>query len=628
MCGIYGELALRRGHPVGLAGNAATDLLAHRGPDERATWSRDGIFLGVRRLSIIDLATGQQPVWNEDQTCCIVYNGELYNFVELRRELEGRGHRFRTRSDTEVLLHAYEEWGLGCLGRFNGMFAFAVWDERERLLFLARDRIGEKPLYVYRDADRLVFASEIKAMLANGAVPRRLNARGLANYLAFGHGVAPETIYERIEKLRPAHYLVAQDGEVRIAEYWDVPNEREPVASREEYAERIRELLEDSVRRRLAADVPVGVLLSGGIDSAAVTAFAARSRRDAVETFTLGFGLGRTYDERADALTVARATGANHHELLADSADLVGTVRTLAYHYDEPFADPAAVPLYLVSRLAREHVKVVLTGDGGDELFGGYRRYAADGIARHYQRLPSVLTNRVVPSVVGRLPGLRRTKRAAATLGIEDAPRRHAGWLVLFDSASRRELLHPDVSAALLDYDAVSGYERRYAASCGRATDRLNRLMYVDLKTWLADDYMEKTDKATMACGLEPRLPLLDHRLVELAFAVPGSYKVRGFSLKRILKDALEGVVPPTVLRKPKHGFAVPLDRWFRRELKSFAFDVLFDDATRRRGYINPSAVTRMWREHMNGARVEADRLWALLNLELWARAYLDGEAV
>jgi asparagine synthase (glutamine-hydrolysing) len=633
MCGIYGQLSLSTNNQISASAKAALDSLTHRGPDERGMWQDDDVFLGVCRLSIIDLIGGQQPIWNESNTCCLVYNGELYNFLDLRPELEAKGHVFRTRSDTEVILHAYEEWGPDCLRRFNGMFAIAIWDGRRRSLFLARDRIGEKPLYYYRDSHQLVFASEIKAILGDPSVPKQMNLRGLANFLAFGHAVAPETIYKNIYKLLPGHYFIAKDGHIQIVQYWDVGEEpqlpTEAVLVEEEYVERILSLLDDSVRRRIIADVPVGAFLSGGVDSSTIVTLMQRHATGPVKTFSLGFSIGGAYNELSDARRVAEYLGTDHHELQVEHVDLVQTLRTLVYHYDEPFGDPAGFPLYLLSRFAHEHVKVVLAGDGGDELFGGYRRYAADQLASLYRFLPRVLTNMWVPALVNRLPRLRRIKRAVQTLPITDPARRYVAWLVLFTPEMQAELLRPDVYTAVADHDPAWPYPYHYARLNGcTAADHLNRLMYVDLKTLLVDAYMEKTDKATMACSLEARLPLLDHRLVELAFQIPGRYKIRGWSTKRIFKQAVSRLIPPGVLRKPKHGFAVPIDPWFRGDLKSFTFEVLLDERTRRRGYFNISVVERLWREHVEGRHVWDEYLWLLLNFELWHRIYLDGEGV
>ena len=630
MCGIYGEL-----NPAGVnstLAEEATERLRHRGPDEGGSWLGEAVFLGMRRLSIIDLAGGQQPIWNEEGTRCIIFNGELYNFLDLRPELLAKGHLFRSESDTEVVLHSYDEWGVDCLKRFNGMFAFAIWDKVKEELFVARDRIGEKPLYYYRAGPRLLFSSEIKAILTDPTVPRELNPRGLTNFLTFGHSVAPETIYKNIFKLLPGHYFIASGTGFAIREYWDVGDDAETVPSRDaftedDYAKAILELLDDSVRRRIVADVPVGAFLSGGVDSSAIVALMKRHASGPVKTFSLGFSIGGAYNELAEARRIARHFGTEHHELNVEHADLVETLRTLVYHYDEPFGDAASFPLYLLSRFARDHVKVVLSGDGGDELFGGYRRYAVDRFAQTYQRLPQFLTRRLIPAIAGKLPRLRRTKRAFETLPIRNPALRYAGWLTLFTPEMLTDLLAPGIAddghntfAPYLHY-----YERAKRLPC---SDHLNRLMYVDLKTWLPDAYLEKADKATMACSLEARLPILDHRLAELAFQIPGRFKIRGRSLKRIFKRALEGIIPAEVLRRPKHGFAVPTDPWFRGELKEFTFDVLLDGRARARGYFNSKVIERLWGEHTEGRHVWDAQLWLLLNFELWHRLYLDGDSL
>ena len=632
MCGIFGYLS---SDPIPDLCSEALSRISHRGPDESGQWQDSNVFLGIRRLSIIDVAGGQQPIWNQEHSCCIVYNGELYNFLDLRQELAGLGHIFRTRSDTEVILHAYEQWGSDCLRRFNGMFAFAIWDSRRRVLFLARDRIGEKPLYYYCDSRRFIFASEIKAILADQSVPRQLNSRGLTNFLAFGHAVAPETIYQNVYKLLPGHYLITEPGSIRFrsVEYWDVGQDPQvpagAVLSEDDYADRILSLLDDSVRRRLIADVPVGAFLSGGVDSSAVVALMKRHANGPVKTFSLGFKIGGKYDELPDAYRVAKLLGTEHYELRLDHADLVQTLRTLVYHYDEPFGDPAGFPVYQLSRFAREHVKVVLTGDGGDELFGGYVRYALDQLASVYGLLPTALAEGRIPALLQRVPKLRRLASVARRLAITDPAARYSAWLTHATPELRAQLLHPDVLAAANGHDpswAVSHYYRNLNGAT--AADHLNRMMYVDLKTLLADAYMEKTDKATMACSLEARSPFLDHRLVELAFQIPGRFKIRGRSTKRILKRGLRHLLPDGTLGRAKQGFAVPIEHWFRGELQAFTFEVLLDDRTRRRGYFNMDTVERLWREHGAGYHRWHEHLWLLLNFELWHRLYLDREAV
>jgi asparagine synthase (glutamine-hydrolysing) len=633
MCGIFGRVSLADLRHQAVSINDALQAIHHRGPDEGGQWTGEGVSLGMRRLSIIDLAGGQQPIWNEDHSCCIVYNGELYNYKELRPQLEALQHVFRTNSDTEVILHAYEQWGVECLRRFNGMFAFAIWDKRARSLFVARDRLGEKPLYYYQAGDELIVASEIKALLADGSIPRTINPRGLANYLTFGHASAPETIYQGIFKLRPGHYLLARGGSVQIAQYWDVGSEPQLPAgaklSEQEYADRVLALLEDAVRRRMIADVPVGAFLSGGVDSSAVTALMRRYGTGPLTTFSLGFKAPDSYNELSDARRVARLLGTEHHELMVEEFDLIKTVRTLVYHYDEPFGDPANIPVYLLSRFAREHVKVVMTGDGGDELFGGYKRYVADQLApvvgwlQHLPLAPALIAS------LERLPVKGKLQRTLRALPIADPARRYAAMTAFFSPALQEELLTPLMLGAVGDHDPASSYVRSYNRLNGSsAADHLNRLMYVDLKGWMVDLYLEKTDKASMAASIEARVPFLDHRLVELAFQIGSRHKIRGLETKRVLKRALRGIVPQEILHKPKHGFDVPLKPWLRSGLQGFMREVLLDQRVRRRGIFNIALVERMLSEHYEGRQIWDLHLWLLLNFELWARIYLDGEAV
>jgi asparagine synthase (glutamine-hydrolysing) len=628
MCGIFGIVSDNPQHFAHADRQLRT--IIHRGPDEEGSWKGDGVYLGSRRLSIIDLTTGRQPIFNEDRTLCIVYNGELYNFLDLRPQLESHGHVFATHSDTEVVLHAFEQWGIDCLRRFNGMFAFAVWDTRKRRLVIARDRIGEKPLYYYVARDRIVFGSEIKAIVADPTVPRVVSRKGLVNYLTFGHSSFPDTMYEGIFKLPPGHYMTIEGGKTDIRQYWDVGDEpQEPVrpdAGEEEVSTRILDLLDDSVRRRMIADVPVGAFLSGGVDSSAVVALMKRHATGPVKTFSLGFTIGGAYNELPDARRVARYLGTEHHELQVDHVDMVGTLLKLVYHYDEPYGDAANFPLYLISEFARKHVKVVLAGDGGDELFGGYRRFVADQYAGRYQMLPSFLSRGLIPALAGALPRLRRTKRILTTLPIRDPARRAASWLEVFTPDMRRGLLLPAIQEVLGDYDPTWQYAHFYNRTGGHRPplDHLNRMMYVDLKTWLADVYMEKVDKATMAVSLEGRLPILDHRLVELAFQIPSSYKIRGGATKQILKKAVAHLLPPEVLSKPKHGFAVPTDPWFRGALRDFVYETLTDPRTKARGYFDSGYVERLYRLHREGKEVYDTPLWLLLNLELWHRTFID----
>ena len=621
MCGIYGRLE-RHGPLV----RSTADLLAvrrleHRGPDDDGVWCGARAFLGMRRLSVIDVGGGHQPIGNEDGSIQVVYNGEIYNFRELRAELEAHGHRFVTRSDTEVIVHGYEEWGEAVLDRLNGMFALALWDGRSDTLLVARDRLGVKPLYYYVDPGRLIFASEIKAILAHPDVPRDVDPTGLLNYFAYGHAVGEQTIYRGIRKLLPGHLLRVRGHAIETRVWWNPVPGALTAMSLAECAAEVRRLLEDSVRLRLIADVPLGAFLSGGLDSSAVVAIMARQMDRPVQTFAIGFEFGAEFNELPDARLVSAHIGTAHHELVIRPRDLVDTLQTLVYHFDEPFGDAACFPTYLVSRLARQHVTVALTGEGGDELFGGYRRYLAARWIGMLRRATGGLAGPVMSPFLA-LPRFRRVKKLVEAAGTRGEAARYAGFLRVFSDEALRDLLDARYEQAAQAYDALDVYRRHFLDA--RAADELNRYMYVDMKTWLADTYLEKVDKTSMAVSLEARVPLLDYRLVEFALTIPSSFKMRGGVTKRVLREAVRDLLPERTMRKPKHGFAVPTDPWFRGELKQFAFDVLLDPSTRRRGYVRTAEVERLWDEHQQGREVRNSHLWLLLNFELWARQYLD----
>ncbi len=623
MCGIYGRLDLASPQIAPLeADRAAIALLRHRGPDDEGHWYGSRVCLGIRRLSVIDLSTGHQPMFNEDGRVAVVYNGEIYNYIELREELQSRGHRFTTDSDTEVIVHGWEEWGEKVAERLNGMFAFAVWDERRRVLWLVRDRLGIKPLYYrHEQGRRLLFASEIKAILAHADVPREVEEKGLLNFMAYGHAVAPDTMYRGIRKLLPGHAVRVENGHVAEYAWWEaIPGEVEP-HSEDEWVRRVRSLLEDSVRRQMVADVPVGAFLSGGVDSSAVVALMTRNTGRRVHTFAVGFEYGGAYNELPDSRRVAAHLGTEHHEILVKPAQLPEMLQTLIYYFDEPFGDAACFPTYLVSQLARHHVTVALTGEGGDELFGGYRRYRAD---RWLQILSPILSrdHGVLARIAGAVPRFRRLKKLVQAGGIPDDATRYSTLLRVFTDNLLQEVIDARLAQAAVAYDAVAAYRRHLATATG--AEHMTRLMYVDMKTWLADTYLEKVDKTSMAVSLEARVPLLDHRLVELSLRIPARLKITSRDTKRIFKRAVADLLPPETLQKPKHGFAVPTDPWFRGELRQFAYDVLLDTRSRQRGFFRPEIVERLWREHQTGREVRDSHLWLLLNFELWARRFLD----
>lgn len=624
MCGICGRLNFNSRPVEADVIERMSGILAHRGPDDEGVYAKGPLGLGHRRLSIIDLETGHQPMADRRQKVWIVYNGEIYNFPSLKKTLLAKGYPFITQSDTEVILAAYEYYGPECLEHLQGMFAFALWDEDKQRLFLARDRLGIKPLYYYLDKDKIAFASEIKALLCDPEVPREINRKGLFNFFSYGHAVAPDTIYQEIKKLLPGHYLICErDGRYQLNQYWDCP----PVVDDEDrgedgYCAEINELVEKAVSSHLLSDVPVGAFLSGGIDSSAIVAFMSRIMDRPVTTFSVGFRGPNFFSELDDARYVADYFGTDHHEIEVDEEDLIETLESLVYHYDEPFGDAAGLPTYLVSRLARQHVKVVLTGEGSDELFGGYRRYSIERLSPYYSKLPSSIRNGLLQRGIHLFPRLRRTKKALTVMDVEDPAERYGSWLLVYDLPLLQDLFHPDLMSELKKYDPFWPYRIYYASG---DADRLSRIFYVDQKTWLVDGYLEKGDKATMAVGLEARVPFLDHPLVEFVARIPSRYKIKGLTTKYILKKAMKGILPARVLRKRKHGFSVPIDPWIRGRLRRYSQEILLDTKTLNRGFFKKKTVERLLSDHLRGKEVYDTHLWLLLNFELWQRRFMDG---
>lgn len=624
MCGICGKFSLEAKQSVNSSLiEQMSNVLTHRGPDDAGFLVDKEGGLGFRRLSIIDLSqAGHQPMSNEDDSVWIVFNGEIYNYQDLRNDLIVKGHQFKSRTDTEVILHLYEEYGPTCVEKLNGMFAFAIWDKPRRKLMLARDRLGIKPLYYTYRNGTLWFASEIKSILADPDIPRSINPRGLVNYVTYGHAVAPETMYQDIFKLLPGHILLYDAQGVKLSQYWQVPS-FQPGKDRGEdyYVEQLKALLTDSVRVRLMSDVPLGVFLSGGVDSSAIVGLMSQQVSNPVKTFSLGFEFGGIYNELADARVVAQCFATDHHEFVVESPDLLNTIETLVWHYDEPFGDPAAFPVYLLSKFAREHVTVVLTGEGGDELFGGYRRQAAEQFAAWYQTIPAPARSFLGKKVIGSLPRLRRAKTLLNVLHIEDDPSRLSAWHAVFEPSMCAALLAEPWLEEVNGYSPTSIYEQLYNLEM----NSLDNKLYSDLAVYLPDTFLEKTDKATMAVSLEARVPILDHRLVEFACAIPTKYKLSGTKLKKVFRKAVSDLLPESIINKPKRGFAVPLDYWFRGSLRAFAQDVLLDHKTRTRGYFDQSYVDRLLTEHQNGQEVRDEHLWLLINFELWHRQFIDG---
>ncbi len=620
MCGIAGIVYSHRDARVSEdALRRMCQSLHHRGPDDEGYYAVGGAGLGMRRLSIIDVAHGHQPIFNEDRTCVIVFNGEIYNHHDVRRELEQRGHRYSTSSDTETILHAYEEYGDACVEHLRGMFTIAIWDIPRRRLFLARDRLGKKPLYytVPSGPDgRLVFASELKAIAALGDVERRVDPQGLADYVAWGYVPDPRTIYEGIAKLPPAHYLVYEEGRVHVQKYWDVTYAPvETPGPEKKYVDRALDILDEAVRIRLESEVPLGAFLSGGTDSSIVVALMARHTRGRVKTFSIGFE-EHEYNELPYARAVAQHFGTEHYEEVV-RPDAVGDVLHLVRQFDEPFADSSMIPTYYVSRAARRHVTVALSGDGGDELFAGYLRYIENAAVRGANRVPAGLRDAVLRPLAAALPaGTKGIDRLRDMSGNRDEQYvRHMThglsltYREVFSEAFLERLAAPDPSHVARPFlDAVRGM------------DPLSRRQYLDTHTYLPGDILTKVDRASMMVSLEARAPVLDHKLAEFAATIPAELRMKGMTTKYILKKVAERLMPPELVHRPKMGFAVPVAYWLKKEWAAQTDDLLTSERALARGTFRPEFVRRILAEHRSGKRDNSSMIWGLMMLELWWR--------
>src|SRR5687767_260335 len=631
MCGIAGWANLNPRTPPP---NGAEDLLrsmcdrmVHRGPDSEGYLVDEGVALGMRRLAIIDLVTGEQPAFNEDHSVAVILNGEIYNYRELRADLESRGHSFRSASDTEVLPHLYEEYGKNMVQHLNGMFAFALWDAPNQRLFIARDRFGEKPLYWGIFSNQLFFASEPKVLLAHPDVRPGLNLNALRQYLSFDYIPAPLSIYEGINKLPAAHTLTLESGRASVEPYWCLSYQtKQPVPDETEAAKHLEELLAESVRMRLVSDVPLGVLLSGGVDSSAVAAFAVRASSEPVKTFSISFAEA-SFDESAYARGVAKFLGTDHHEerLSANlAANLVGEIGAWM---DEPFSDPSLVPTYLLSRFTRKHVTVALGGDGGDELFAGYPMYSGHRWAEAYKYVPSLLRAGIIEPLVGLLPVKTKNlsldyKALRFVKGSRyDAVARHHVWFGSFTPEEQRQLLTADVLGAT-DGD-IYAEARQFASECDN-DDLVTQMQNVDMRLYLAEDILTKVDRASMAVSLEVRAPFLDPRVAEFAASMPRNDKLRRLKTKYILKKAMHDLLPPFVTRRGKKGFGVPVAEWLKFKLRPLARDLLSPERVQRAGVFNPEYVQRLQDEHERGVANHRKLLWTLLMFELWHESFVE----
>ncbi len=634
MCGIAGIVALEGlDQDAPRRAVAMRDVLTHRGPDEAGLRSDARAVLAHRRLSIVDLQSGQQPLANEDETVWVVFNGEIYNHADVRRDLERCGHRYRTKSDTETIVHAYEQWGEGCVNRFRGMFAFALWDSRNRRLLLVRDRLGIKPLYWAVSGAKLLFGSEIKALLASGLIEPQVDDDALPEVLGTRYVSGTGTLFRGIQKLLPGHLLMFQQGGVRIRRYWDVPLDR-PMPARHtdprDVVASFRMLLWESVRLRLMSDVPLGVFLSGGIDSSAIAALMAPMIGGPLQAFSVAFQ-ERAFNELEYAREAARAVKADFHEIVIDDRDFFGALPKLVWHEDEPIAHPSSVPLYFVSALARRRVTVVLTGEGSDELLAGYGKYPRIAwnwrAGTVYERMLPRAMRQAVSAAVARLPGRAGRYARRSFLGME-----RTAEAMCFDNFAfirledQRRLLSPHrrpaARASLAYGPSVSHFDYP-----GSRSTLLDRLLYADIKTYLVELLM-KQDQMSMAASIESRVPFLDHELVAFVAQLPDGWKLDGWTGKRLLREAMKGLVPESILHRRKVGFPVPFADWTRAGWNGVAREVLLDRRSRERGVLDPAAVDQLLRDHREGRAEGGDRLWTLLNLELWYRTFIDKAGV
>jgi asparagine synthase (glutamine-hydrolysing) len=627
MCGICG-VVLTNGEVDREAVRRMSDLLTHRGPDDAGLYAKGRAALGHRRLSIIDLSVdGHQPMTNEDETLWLVYNGEIYNYRGVAEELARRGHTFRSRTDSEVIIHGYEEWGEECLERFNGMFAFALWDEKRGELFMARDRLGVKPLYYYTDAKKIVFASELKAILHYPGVARDLDLEALGDYFSLNYIPPPRTPFKHIRQIEPGHFAVWKDGEVKTKKYWDVrfENGNGHSLSEAEVIPQLLDLVTESVRKRLVADVPVGAFLSGGLDSSTVVHFMRQFATGRLKTFSVRFA-DKSYDEGAYAWEMARLLETEHHEIFCTAQDMADLLEKSVYHADNLTADISNIPILLVSRLAREHVKVVLSGDGGDEVFAGYPTYQADHLAGYYKRLPAWLRKGLVQPLVHALP------TSSAKLSLDYKARKfiegaalppaqaHYTWRTIFSAEEKHSLLTKEFAAAIKERLPEETWERLFA-TYPKCSD-MDKGFYSDYKTFLSGSILPKVDTMSMANSLEAREPLLDYKLVEFAARVPANMKMKGLTTKYLFKKMMSTVLPKRIVYRKKAGFHTPIASWFRSDLRSLVEETLSAEDIASTRMLDAVYVERLKTEHFEGRANHSYKLWGLMNFIVWYKHY------
>jgi asparagine synthase (glutamine-hydrolysing) len=603
------------------------DAIYHRGPDDDGIYVHKNVGIGMRRLSIIDLVTGKQPISNEDGSVWIVFNGEIYNHKHIRNELEARGHIFSTNTDTETIVHAYEEYGRDCVQKLNGMFAFAIWDNRKKQLFLARDRIGIKPLYYYFDKKKFIFGSELKSILKVKDIPKRIDLTALDNFLTFEYIPAPLSIFEDIKKLPPGHTLILKNNSISIQQYWDLQVKANQFENKQA-EQNLTELLQDAVKIRLMSDVPLGAFLSGGVDSSTLVALMSQVMDQPVKTFSIGFE-DQTYNELNYARMIAKKFNTEHHEFII-KPNAVELADNLLQFLDEPFGDFSIFPTYLVSKMAREYVTVVLSGDGGDELFAGYDTYIADRMAGYYTKFPGWFRNGFISRILEAVPPspkkkglINRAKRFVEGMRLpEDL--HHTRWMIFLQQMERELLFTNDIKGGMVEKDSYKFIRNYFNNVIPQSDDKINQQMYVDVKTYLVDNILVKVDRMSMATSLEARVPFLDHRFAEFAATVPGNKKLQGKKSKLILKQSMEELLPKEILYRGKEGFSIPIKNWIKEDLKPMMMDILSADKIKREGFFNVDFVEKLKREHLNGVENHSHRLWALMIFGKWHDIYMS----
>jgi asparagine synthase (glutamine-hydrolysing) len=625
MCGIAGFVESSAA-PAPFGRDAAStlvhrmcDVIRHRGPDDEGVWVDEGVALGMRRLSIIDLSTGHQPIHNEDRSVWIVFNGEIYNYRELRRELEAAGHRFYTSTDTEVIVHAYEQWGKPAIARLRGMFGLAIWNTRTRALLVARDRIGIKPVYYATVNGRLYFGSELKSLLEAPDLPRDLDPDALNHYLSFLYTPRAGSIFKHVRKLPPGHLLTWQNGRWTIDKYWEMPADETFTGSEADAVDQLRAVLTDAVRSHLVSDVPLGAFLSGGIDSSLVVGLMAQVSGARVKTFSIGFDEPE-FDELEPARRVAEHFGTEHHEFVV-KPDGVGILDRLVSHFDEPFADPSAIPTWYVSEMARRHVTVVLSGDGGDELFGGYDRYVPHPRVVAFDRYSPRALRRLAAVAAARLPHGARGKNFLRHVGRDDKGR-YLDAIRFFGADEKSALLTPDVLRLIEGPDPEARLARHFERFVRLPWS--SQMMRFDAETYLPEDVLTKVDRMSMAHSIESRVPLLDNEVIAFASSLPDALKIKGGRRKHILKEVAATLLPRDILDRKKQGFGVPLGTWFRGNLRELFADTLLAPAALQRGYFQSAFVSRLVADHLAGTHDHSWRLWQLVVFERWHREYVD----